>query len=159
MLGAMEGVTTAVVLYLFVCLVFPRLIKHKPQFYSAFAIILLIILLGSWAAMVGGGSSDHSQDAGASASRGPGAIYGFIGLLQIGAIVLLAMSTAGMSPSEMKEDIGKTIEVIRRGEEEKETIIIPHKGSGSPASPEPRPAPPPRRPAPKEPPDMSLPLD
>jgi hypothetical protein len=83
-------------------------------------------------------------------------IYGVNGLLQISAIILLALSTSGMTPAEMREDIGKTIEVIRRGGE-KETIIVPLRGELPAAGPTSRPAPTP--PPARKPPDMSLPMD
>jgi hypothetical protein len=157
MLGAMEGVTTAIVLYIFVCLVFPRLIRHRPQFYAAFGILLFIILLGSWGAMFSAAPTDQAGQVQAT-GRSPGIVYGLLGLLQIAAIILLALSTSGMTLAEMRADIGKTIEVIRRGGE-KETIIVPLRGEMPRSASEATPAAAARPLSAKEPPDMTLPLE
>jgi hypothetical protein len=109
----MEGVTTAIVAFIFVCIVYPTLVKVRPQFYGAFAAILLVILMDSFARMIGGKAED--------------AAYAVTGLLQIAAIVLLFMSCGGLTVKELAADIGKTIEVVRRGGE-KETIIVPLRG-------------------------------
>jgi hypothetical protein len=49
----MEGVTTALVAFIFVCVVYPQTIKNRPQFYAAFAFICVIILLDGIGKMVG----------------------------------------------------------------------------------------------------------
>lgn len=41
----MQGVTTAIVAFIFVCLVYPHVVKHRPQFYVAIGLVLLGILL------------------------------------------------------------------------------------------------------------------
>ena len=40
----MEGVTTAIVAFVFVCIIFPHIIKNRPQYYAAVALVLLSIL-------------------------------------------------------------------------------------------------------------------
>src|SRR4051794_4216427 len=111
----MEGVTTAIVAFIFVCVVYPQLVKNKTQFYAAFAAVLVIILLHSLGLML--------RD-----SAGFQVFAGFMsGLLQIGAILLLFMSCGGVSLREIASEMGRAYEVIRRGEEEK-TVIIPLTG-------------------------------
>jgi hypothetical protein len=109
----MEGVTTAIVAFIFVCVVYPHLVKNKPQFYGAFAAILLVILIQSVMAMVG--------------EHGRGVAIALTGLLQIAAILLMYMSCGGVTLADLTSEFGKTIEVVRRGGE-KETIIVPLRG-------------------------------
>jgi len=108
----MEGVTTAIVAFIFVCVVYPHLVKNKPQFYGAFAAVLLIILIQSVVAMTG---------------KGGGVAYGLCGLLQVAALLLMYMSCGGVTLGDLTAEFGKTIEVVRRGGE-KETIIVPLRG-------------------------------
>lgn len=107
----MEGVTTAIVAFLFVCVVFPSLVKNKPQWYAALAAVLLVILLHALMWIFPGSAW----------LRG---FTGFMtGLLQIGAILLLILSAGGLSARELAGEMKRAYEVIRRGEEEKEVII------------------------------------
>src|SRR3954470_18749109 len=109
----MEGVTTAIVAFILACLIFPKVIKNKPQYYGAVACVLLIILFGALAAMI--------------------PVLGFvrfaavmIGLLQAGALLLLILSAGGLSMRDLAGELAETIEVVRRGGEKE--IIIPRKG-------------------------------
>jgi hypothetical protein len=111
----MEGVTTALVAFIFVCVIYPRLVKNKPQFYAALAAVILIILLHSLSAMLRD-SAGFQVFAGAAT-----------GLLQAGAILLLFLSAGGITLKELSSDMARAYEVIRRGEEEK-TVIIPITG-------------------------------
>jgi hypothetical protein len=110
----MEGITTAIVAFIFVCVIYPHLVKNRPQFYGGFAAILLVILIQSISKMI-----DPEKTLGVAA--------GITGLLQIAAILLMYMSCGGLSVIDLASDIGKTIEVVRRGGE-KETIIVPLRG-------------------------------
>jgi hypothetical protein len=110
----LEGVTTAIVAFIFVCVVYPHLVKHKTQFYAAFTAVLVIILLHSLNVMIG--------------SVGFQVFAGFLtGVLQVGAIVLLFMAAGGVTLREIGGEMARAYEVIRRGEEEK-TVIIPLTG-------------------------------
>ncbi len=109
----MEGVTTAIVAFIFVCVIYPNLVKHKTQFYGAFVSVLLIILLHSLNMMFGEKSAGFQVAAGA-----------FTGLLQIVAIVMLFMGCGGVGVKQLAGEMARAYEVMRRGEEEK-TIIIP----------------------------------
>ena len=110
----MEGVTTAIVAFVFVCVIYPQLVKHKTQFYAAFTAVLVIILLHSLNVMIG--------------TAGFQVFAGFLtGLLQLGAIVLLFAGCGGVTLRELGSEMHRAFEVIRRGEDEK-TIIVPITG-------------------------------
>jgi hypothetical protein len=115
----MEGVTTAIVLFVLVCVVYPHIVKHKAQFYAAFAALLVIILLHSLNIMIGRG---------AEGSAGFQVFAGALtGLLQLIAILLLFMSCGGVSLRDIAGEMANVVEVLRRGEEEK-TYIVPLSG-------------------------------
>jgi hypothetical protein len=145
----MTGVTTAIVLFLFACMLYPALVKNKPQYYAAFGMVCVILLLDA----LGHAFPTHLA----------AFAYFFSALLQIGAIFILFLAVGGLTPRELGDEMRRAFEVIRRGEEEKE-IIIPLTGQ-QPRSREeeeapqhinltdPSTAPPPKRP------DDSLPLD
>jgi len=107
----MEGVITAIVAFIFTCIVFPRLVKNRPQYYGALALILLAIFLDAL-----------------SVTLDKGTFRGFVtiadAIIVIVSIALLMLATGGLSARDLAADIGKTIEVVRRGGE-KETIIVP----------------------------------
>lgn len=109
--GHMHGVTTALVAFLFVCVVFPNLIKNRAQYYAAFAMVCLILLL----------------DAIAVSFAGSGAVravcYFFAAMLQIGAMLILFLAAGGISWRALAGDMKDAYEVIRRGGDEKEVII------------------------------------
>jgi hypothetical protein len=110
----MEGVTTAIVAFLFVCIVFPTIVKNKPQYYSAFGAILLVILISGLEGVIATGAFR--------------ALATFmICLLQIGAMLLLVLSAGGLSWKQLAGEVTEAIEVIRRGETKKE-VIIPLRG-------------------------------
>lgn len=125
----MEGVTTAIVLFIFFCIAYPQHIKNKPQFYSALGIVCVILLMEAiGVALVGHGASVF--------------LFFAAAVLQIFDILLLFMAAGGLSWADLKGDVGEAYEVIRRGGEEKE-IIVPLSGEMArrPAN-----APPPPRP-------------
>jgi hypothetical protein len=110
----MEGVTTAIVAFIFACVVWPHLVKNKTQFYGAFAAVLFIILLHSLNTMIG--AVGFQVFAGA-----------LTGILQVCAIVLLFLAAGGITLRELGAEMGRAYEVIRRGENEK-TVIVPLTG-------------------------------
>jgi hypothetical protein len=111
----LEGVTTAIVLFVFACVLYPRMVKNKTQFYAAFTGVLAIILLTSLRQML-------YNSVGFQVFSGA-----MIGLLQAGAIVLLFLSAGGLTIKELGGEMARAYEVVRRGEEEK-TVIIPITG-------------------------------
>lgn len=113
---SMHGVTTALVAFLFVCVVLPKLVKSSAQYYAGFGLICLIILLDALAFTVGSASHGFRLFA-----------YFAIAVLQIGAICVLFLAAGGISWKELGSEMWHAFEVIRRGEEEKE-IIVPLTG-------------------------------
>lgn len=108
----MDGVKTAIVGFIFVCIVLPHIVKNRHQYYMALVIVLLGMLLQVLA----------------NAFSQPGAgfwrvCYTFDLLLQAVAILLLVMAAGGLSASELAGNMARAYEVMRRGEEEKEIII------------------------------------
>jgi hypothetical protein len=106
----MEGVTTAIVLFIFVGVTFPSLIKIKAQFYASLAAIVLVIFLDASARVI------HSDAYIAFA-------YFMNAMLQVCAIVLLVLSAGGMTFSEFKSELTEAADAIRQGEDPKEIII------------------------------------
>jgi hypothetical protein len=110
----MDGVTTAIVGFIFAGVIWPHLIKNKVQYYAALITVVFIILLDG----IGHGF--------ATPEGGQRVIYAIVALLQVSAIVLLVLS-AGMSVRDLGGEVLHTIDVVRRGGE-KETIIVPLTG-------------------------------
>ena len=110
----MEGVTTALVAFIFACVIFPHLVKNKTQFYGAFAAVIAIIVLHSLNTMIN--SVGFQVFAGA-----------LTGILQVCALVLLFLAAGGITLKELGSEMGRAYEVIRRGENEK-TVIVPLSG-------------------------------
>jgi hypothetical protein len=106
----MEGVTTALVGFIFVCVVYPQLVKNRPQYYAALAFGCVIILLDGLATMLS--SSGFRVFA-----------YAIEALLQVCAILLLFLAAGGITWRELAGDMGNAFEVIRRGGDTKEVII------------------------------------
>jgi hypothetical protein len=113
----MEGVTTAIVGFIFVCLVYPRLVKHKPQFYSAIGLLLLIILFDAIAHM------DAKENGGGGLMR---VMYVLTALLQIVTIVTLVLCVGGLTVRDLAGEVANTVEVIRRGETK--PVLVPLRG-------------------------------
>jgi hypothetical protein len=110
----MEGVTTAIVAFLFVCVVLPSLVKNKPQYYAALGAILIVILLGGLEAVIDSGPFR--------------ALATFMTcLLQALAMILLILSCGGLTWRQFGAEVTQAIDVIRRGESVKE-VIVPLRG-------------------------------
>jgi hypothetical protein len=105
----MQGVTAAIVAFIFLCLVIPSLIKNKSQYYAAFIAVLAVIFLDAVA---------HVFPESAVSIKA--VCYVLAGFVQIIAVVMLFLAAGGMTLRELGGDM---IEVLRRGEEEKEVII------------------------------------
>lgn len=103
-------VLTAIVGFMFVCIVFPNLVKNRPQFYSAFGLVVLILLLRALAAMFGSAGFSNF-------------IHVVNEFMTIGALVLVVLATGGISLRELGGEFKNAFEVIRRGESEKEVIV------------------------------------
>src|SRR5215218_5557338 len=112
MLAGIMGVTTAIVLAVFAGIFWPHVVKNRQQFYFAIGAVLLIIVFETLDGVI--------QNAGfrrfASLMIGVGQIVGILGII---------LSTSGQSMGEFAAD---TVEVVRRGEEEREILV---KGAGT----------------------------
>jgi hypothetical protein len=106
----MHGVTTALVAFIFFCVIFPERVKNKPQFYAAFGLVCLIIFLDAINFSV-------------SNSKFRVFSYFATAFLQIGAMLILFMAAGGLNWNDLKGEFGNAYEVMRRGQEEKEVII------------------------------------
>lgn len=108
--NTLDGVTTAIALFVFACLLVPNFIKNRTQYYVAFACLLAIILMNTLAMMF--------QNTGFTVF-----VAVIIGFLQFIAVSMLVMCAGGMSAKTLAGDLSRAYEVIRRGEEHKEVII------------------------------------
>jgi len=115
---------TAIIGFIFVCLIFPSIVKSKGQFYMALIAVLLGLLFQAIAIIF----------------SFPG--FGFWRLcnvlnilLDIFAILALVLSAGGLTPRQLMSDLSRAYEVMRRGETEK-TVIIPLPGQRKPVSAE-----------------------
>jgi hypothetical protein len=105
----MQGVTAAVVGFIFLCLAMPSLVKNKNQYYVGLICVVAVIFLDAVAHMF--------PDSVASVKA---VLYVLTAFAQIVAIVMLVLATGGLTFRELGGDM---IEVLRRGETEKEIII------------------------------------
>jgi hypothetical protein len=106
----MDGVTTAITLFLFACLVVPNFIRNRTQYYVAFASVLGIILMHALSLMFGG----------AGFATFAAVVIGF---LQFVGVMMLVMCAGGLSAKSLASEMSNAYEVIRRGEQQKEVII------------------------------------
>jgi len=111
----MDGVITAIIAFIFVCIIFPSLVKNRHQFYGALLLVLIAFLFDNIARVTS--SQNRFRDFAAIMDT----------FLVIGAVLLLILCAGGLAVRDLAADIGKTIEVVRRGGE-KETIIVPRTG-------------------------------
>src|SRR5213075_2721225 len=95
------------------CVIFPHVIKNKPQYYGALCCVLLIILLGALNLMVGAAGFTRFVSV-------------MTALLQIGAIALLILSAGGLSMKDLAGDMAGAFEVVRRSGDKE--IIVPLRG-------------------------------
>ena len=107
----MQGVTAAIVAFIFVCVLFPRLVASRPQFYGGFAVTLVVILLDGVGQIADAGTPLRSFAYLAGA------------VLQVAAIGLLFLAAGGLTWRGLSREMLGAFEVIRRGETDKEVII------------------------------------
>jgi hypothetical protein len=113
-MAAMEGVTTAIVAFIFACLVWPHLVKNKPQFYGALGMVLVVILFDAIGHMAAVPGPLHAV------------MYVLAALVQILTILLLVLCVGGLTVRELAGDVAETVHVIRHGEEK--PVIVPLTG-------------------------------
>lgn len=126
----MEGVTSAIVAFLFVCIVFPRLVKNKPQYYGAFAAILVVILLSGLERVI--------------ATTAFLAFTSFAtAVLQIVAMILLILAAGGLTWRQLVGDVTEAIDAVRHGAvTEKDVHLRGQAPPAGPTTPGPQDAPP-----------------
>ena len=109
----MHGVTTALVGFLLVCVVFPNLVKNRPQYYAAFAAVCLIVILDALGLAISGTALAGFR------------VFAYVicAFLQVAALVLMFLACGGLTFRELADDMKGALEVIRRGGDEKEIII------------------------------------
>lgn len=112
-LPRMDGVTTALVAFILACVLFPHVVKNKPQYYGALAAVMLIILFNALGRMV-------------NAEGFTRFVAVITALLQMGALFLLILSAGGLTVRDLAGELSETIEVVRRGGEKE--IIVPLRG-------------------------------
>jgi hypothetical protein len=111
----MEGINTAIVGYILLCMVMPHLIKNRTQYYMALAAVLVNILLMSLALMIGSTTLLRAIQC--------------IGLLLTAAsLVLLVLASGGLSFREFTTQMGGAINETFRSQEPERTPIIPITG-------------------------------
>jgi hypothetical protein len=113
MFAAMDGVTTAIVAFILACVIFPHVVKNKPQYYGALGAVLLIILFSALGHLVGNAGFWRF-------------VFVITALLQMGAILLLILSAGGLTVKDLAGELADTIEVVRRGGDKE--IIVPLRG-------------------------------
>ena len=111
----MEGVTTAIVAFIFACLVWPHIVKNKTQFYSAIALVMLILLFDAIGHM-----------ANPADSALPHVMYVLSAILQMLTILVLVMCVGGLTPRELAGEVSETIDTLRHGEQK--PVLVPLKG-------------------------------
>jgi hypothetical protein len=104
----MNGVTTAVVAFIFLCLAMPSLIKYKNQYYVAFLAVVGVIFLDAVAHMIP-----------PSVPAAQAVCYVLGAIAQIIAVVMLFLATGGLTFRALQGDM---IEVLRR-DGQKEVIV------------------------------------
>jgi hypothetical protein len=126
----MNGVTTAIVAFIFLALAFPSLIKNKTQYYASLLLVVLVILFDALGHTFPGASSFS---------------YFIAAILQIGALVTLVLATGGLTVREFSREVGDVAEVVMHGER-RDQVIVPLSNAAQ-KRPDPADQPPARRPA------------
>ena len=111
----MDGITAAMVGFIFVCIIFPRLVKHTAQFYAAFGLIVIMMLLASLGLIFGSEKFTRFTLA-------------IGGLMQVASLLLLVLSTGGLSIGELAGEFKGAFEAIRNGPDTHKPVIVPLTG-------------------------------
>jgi hypothetical protein len=106
--------TTPLIGFLFVCLIFPKLVRNRPQFYLSFGLLVLILVLNIVGRMFPGDKFVYFLSV-------------IIDALRLVVFILLVLCAGGLSLHELTGEVFRSFEVMRRGDTEK-TVIIPLHG-------------------------------
>src|SRR5215212_256564 len=142
--------TLPLISFLFVCLIFPKIVRNRPQFYISFGLLVLILLLNIVARIFPVEKFNYF-------------LLVIVECLRLVVFILLVLCAGGLSLHELTGEVFRSFEVMRRGETEK-TVIIPLSGQKPRQREEPQSAPAAREeisPSAPNPPDnsSSIPLD
>lgn len=112
----MHGVTTALVLFLFVCVVFPNLVKNRTQYYAALVAVCGVIFLDAIGMAVSSGVSTAKFS-----------VFAYVmgALLQISAIVLLFLAAGGITWRQLANDMLDAYDAMKRGDKRPRSLVIP----------------------------------
>ena len=106
--------TLPIISFIFVCLIFPRLIRHRPYFYIALASVVVAMIFNTlmiWFPVV-------------ELVRFLG---GFAQLLQVLAFLLLVMSAGELSAGDLVSGFGEAFEAMRDPDRHR-PVIVPLSG-------------------------------
>jgi hypothetical protein len=106
--------TTPLIAFLFVCLIFPKIVRNRAQFYISFGLLVLILLLNIVGRMFPNDRFVYFLSV-------------IIEVLRLIVFILLVLCAGGLSLHELTGEVFRSFEVMRRGETEK-TVIIPLSG-------------------------------
>jgi len=106
--------TTPLIGFLFVCLIFPKIVRNRPQFYSSFGLLVLILLLNIVGRMFPNDKFVYFLSV-------------VVEVLKLIVFILLVLCAGGLSLHELTGEVFRSFEVMRRGDTEK-TVIIPLHG-------------------------------
>jgi hypothetical protein len=103
--------TTPLIGFLFVCLIFPKIVRNRPQFYISFGLLVLILVLNVVARIFPNEKFVYFLSV-------------VVEVLRLVVFILLVLCAGGLSLHELTGEVFRSFEVMRRGETEK-TVIIP----------------------------------
>src|SRR6266566_4983482 len=106
--------TTPLIAFLFVCLIFPKIVRNRPQFYISFGLLVLILLLNIVGRMFPNDRFVYFLSV-------------VIEALKLVVFILLVLCAGGLELHELTGEVFRSFEVMRRGDTEK-TVIIPLTG-------------------------------
>src|SRR5215210_3252865 len=106
--------TLPLVSFLFVCLIFPKIVRNRPQFYISFGLLILILLFNILAQIF------------PTTGLAPFLLI-LNQILLLMTFILLVLCAGGLSLHELTGEVFRSFEVMRRGDTEK-TVIIPLTG-------------------------------
>ncbi|HEV8378915.1 MAG TPA: hypothetical protein VGP99_08695 [Tepidisphaeraceae bacterium] len=106
--------TTPLIAFLFVCLIFPKIVRNRPQFYISFGLLVLILLLNIVGRVFPNDRFIYFLSV-------------IIDVLRLVVFILLVLCAGGLSLHELTGEVFRSFEVMRRGDTEK-TVIIPLTG-------------------------------
>jgi hypothetical protein len=106
--------TTPLIAFLFVCLIFPKIVRNRPQFYISFGLLVLILMLNVVGRIFPNEKFVYFLSV-------------IIDSLKLVVFILLVLCAGGLSLHELTGEVFRSFEVMRRGDTEK-TVIIPLTG-------------------------------